>query len=189
MDVSGQPFADLLCTVHAISLTYHASLTVLAPVHATSSHQLRSLPTTSSQLRPCILPTPTLRPRPVSSPRPSPAKLSHELSLPPPLRLSASLALVRGETQRTKPLTCRLNPFTTHTSQAFFSSSMASKAQLRDQRASPVPPRAIPTPSKLFQASSAPCRTFFSNSNERSGFKPANSDDVATGTPIPTLLV
>ena len=94
---------------------------------------------------------------------------SHKLSLPPPLRVSAHSFLRHSGTQRTKPPSCRQTQLTIHNSQASLSSSFASKVQLRDQRASPVHPCAIPTLPEHFQAFSAPRRIFFPNSGEHSG--------------------
>ena len=61
------------------------------------------------------------------------------------------------------------NPLTVHNSQAILSLSLASRAQLRVQRASPVHPCVIPTSPERFQASPCHVAPFFLHSGEHSG--------------------
>ena len=157
-------------------LTYHASLTALAPVHATSGHQLRRVPAiddlASSTCRPCVLGL--LAPPVLHLPSPLTSSHCHRLCA-----VSSSYPSCQS-LDRTKPTSTARTLYTTHNPQASFFFSFASRAQLRDQRASLVHPCVIPPSLECLQATRLPHRTFFLHSDECLRPQPANSGSITT---------
>ena len=149
--------------LHALQVKRHLLPAIGNPLHQrpTRTHSL-------SLVRPSTSLPPTTSLSPACTTLTSLAsKPPHDLSLPPPLRLSALSILGRCGTQRTKPISTAIFPGIVHNSQAFLSSSFASRAQLRVQRASPVCPCAFPEFPEPLQASPRRAAPFFLHSGER----------------------